>query len=295
MHACCPTLGTLDPATAAAQVTSSAATSSGKAAIVLAAQHGMLVDNAGNPAYIPGTSECAASGISAAAKYVGLAGSAAGLALTGVVQAGLMAAGPLTLGISVAIASIVGIFSTILNHHAQAVKKEQSVLCSAVPAANNYLQIIEQGVQTGLATPQQGIDALNSLVRDFTNAVSSIEKNCNAACIMTEELQAVVLVKQSEYQDMIAAQQAQAQAAAAAAAQAAANAAAAAAAAQPVQVVTPSRPNTTAPAAVVPASSYAGFYSSVSPAAPVAASGGGSNWLPIAAALAAGFLLTRLL
>jgi hypothetical protein len=292
MHACCPTLGTLDPATAAAQVTSSAATSSGKAAIVLAAQHGMLVDNAGNPAYIPGTSECAASGISAAAKYVGLAGSAAGLALTGVVQAGLMAAGPLTLGISVAIASIVGIFSTILNHHAQAVKKEQSVLCSAVPAANNYLQIIEQGVQSGLATPQQGIDALNSLVRDFKNAVSSIEKNCNAACVMTEELQAVVLVKQSEYQDMIAAQQAQAQAAAAA--QAAANAAAAAAASQPVQVVTPSRPNTTAPAAVVPASSYAGFYSSVSPAAPVAASGG-SNWLPIAAALAAGFLLTRLL
>jgi hypothetical protein len=270
----------MDPATAAAQVTSSAATSSGKAAIVLAAQHGMLVDNAGNPAYIPGTSECAASGISAAAKYVGLAGSAAGLALTGVVQAGLMVAGPLTLGISVAIASIVGIFSTILNHHAQAVKKEQSVLCSAVPAANNYLQIIEQGVQTGLATPQQGIDALNSLVRDFTNAVSSIEKNCNAACVMTEELQAVVLVKQSEYQDMIAAQ-------------AAANAAAAAAAAQPVQVVTPSRPNTIAPAAVVPASSYAGFYSSVSPV-PVAASGG-SNWLPIAAALAAGFLLTRLL
>jgi predicted lactoylglutathione lyase len=293
MHACCPTLGTLDPAAAAAQVTSSAATSSGKAAIVLAAQHGMLVDNAGNPAYIPGTSECAASGISAAAKYVGLAGSAAGLALTGVVQEGLLVAGPATLGISIAIATIVGIFSTILNHHAQAVKKEQSVLCSAVPAANNYLQIIEQGVQSGLATPQQGIDALNSLVRDFTNAVSSIEKNCNAACIMTEELQAVVLVKQSEYQDLIAAQQAQAQAAAAA--QAAANAAVAAAAAQPVQVVTPSRPNTTAPAAVVPASSYAGFYSSsVSPAAPVAASGG-SNWLPIAAALAAGFLLTRIL
>jgi hypothetical protein len=291
MHACCPTLGVMDPATAAAQVTSSAATSSGKAAIVLAAQHGMLVDNAGNLAYIPGTSECAASGISAAAKYVGLAGSAAGLALTGVVQAGLMAAGPLTLGISVAIASIVGIFSTILNHHAQAVKKEQSVLCSAVPAANNYLQIIEQGVQSGLATPQQGIDALNSLVRDFTNAVSSIEKNCNAACVMTEELQAVVLVKQSEYQDMIAAQQAQVQAAAAA--QAAANAAVAAA--QPVQVVTPSRPNTTAPAAVVPASSYAGFYSSSGAPVTAAVPSTSSNWLPIAAALAGGFLLTRIL
>jgi hypothetical protein len=252
----------------------------------------MLVDNAGNPAYIPGTSECAASGISGGARDLGLAGSAAGLALTGAIQTGLVAAGPMTLGISIAIASIVGIFSTILNHHAQAVKKEQNVLCSAVPAANNYLKIIEQGVQSGLATPQQGIDALNSLVRDFTNAVSSIEKNCNAACIMTEELQAVVLVKQSEYQDMIAAQQAQAQAAAAA--QAAANAAAAAESALPMQVVMPSRPNTTAPAAVVPASSYAGFYSSPgSPAAPVATSG--SNWLPIAAALAAGFLLTRLL
>ena len=292
MHACCPSLGAMDPATAAAQVTSSAATSSGKAAIVLAAEHGMLVDNAGNPAYIPGTSECAASGISAAAKYVGLAGSGAGLALTGVVQTGLMAAGPATFGITIAIASIVGIFSTILNHHAQAVKKEQNVLCSAVPAANNYLQIIQQGVESGLATPQQGIDALNSLVNDFKNAVSSIEKNCNAACVMTEELQAVVLVKQSEYQDMIAAQQAQAQAQATAAAQAAA---AAAAEAQPVQVVTPSRPNTTAPAAVVPASSYAGFYSSSGAPVPAAAASGGSNWLPIAAALAAGFLLTRIL
>ncbi|HXP23130.1 MAG TPA: hypothetical protein VN807_03285, partial [Candidatus Sulfotelmatobacter sp.] len=174
-----------------------------------------------------------------------------------------------------------------------AVKKEQNVLCSAVPAANNYLQIIQQGVESGLATPQQGIDALNSLVNDFKNAVSSIEKNCNAACVMTEELQAVVLVKQSEYQDMIAAQQAQAQAQATAAAQAAA--AAAAAEAQPVQVVTPSRPNTTAPAAVVPASSYAGFYSSSGAPVPAAAASGGSNWLPIAAALAAGFLLTRIL
>jgi hypothetical protein len=266
-------LGALDPGSAASQVTSSHVTSSGRSAIILAAQKGMLVDNAGNPAYIPGTSECAASGISTGSRDLALVGTASGLALQGAVQTGLIVAGPATLGITIAIAGIVGIFSTIFSHHAQAVKKEQSALCAAVPAANNYLKIIDQAVQGGAATPQQGIQALASLVNDFKNAVSSITKDCNAACVMTEELQAVVLVKQSEYQDLANAQ-----------------AAAAAQAAAPVQVVTASRPNTTAPAAAVPVSSYAGFYPSTSAPGTMAA----PSWWPIAAALVAGFLLTRL-
>jgi hypothetical protein len=141
-----------------------------------------------------------------------LAGQGASLSLTAATTTGLIAAGPATLGISIAIAGIVGIFSTILNHHAQAVQKEQSVLCSAIPAANNYLNIISQAVQSGQSTPQEAISALNSLLSDFTSTVSSIEKGsigtgtCNAACVYTAQLAAIVAYQTSQYQDLAAQQ-----------------------------------------------------------------------------------------
>lgn len=175
---------------------------------------GQIVNAQGGPDYVPGTADCkAATGAgSSPAAEIGLAGKAGSLALTGVNAAGLLAAGP-TLGISLAISSIIGIFSTIFNHHAQAVAKEQSVLCAAVPAANNYLRLIDQAVQAGQASPQQAIQALASLVSDFQSQVSSIihgsdptsSGECNAACVELSKLRAIVALKQSAYQDLAAA------------------------------------------------------------------------------------------
>jgi len=150
-----------------------------------------------------------------AANDLRLAGQAGSLGLTAATTTGLVAAGPATLGISIAIAGIVGIFSTILNHHSQAVAKEQSVLCAAIPAANNYLNIIAQAVQSGQATPQQGIAALQSLLNDFKSTVSSIEKGsigtgtCNAACVYTAALASIVAYQSSQYQDLAAQQSTQ--------------------------------------------------------------------------------------
>jgi hypothetical protein len=209
-------LGAITPDAAAASVIQASGVKSGTisskqmAQIVASIQAMQVQDPGGN--YEPGTSSCAASGVSQGANDLKLVGSAGSLALTTAssAQVGLIAAGPATLGISIAIAGIVGIFSTIMAHHAAAVKKEQNVLCSAVPAANNYLQIIAQAVAAGQATPAQGIQALQSLSSNFDSAVSSIRKmggsSCNAACIMTEELRGVIAYMSSQFQDLISAQ-----------------------------------------------------------------------------------------
>lgn len=243
--------------------------------IVQAVSAGLIIDPSGQNAYVPGTKDCAAAAGSGTSGNVKLAQMAGGLALQGInvaaaLSTGVAAAigtalGPLTMGIS----TLIGLFPLFFGHHAAAVKKEQSVLCAAVPAANNYLQVIDQAVQSGQATPAQGISALNSLYNDFMGNVSSIVKGsistgtCNAACVMAGMLHAIIVEKQSQYQDL-------------------ANAA--------MQTVTPARPNTTSPAGVsVPASSYASFYGQPTAAAPASS----SDWMPIAALLVLGFLVMR--
>lgn len=177
--------------------------------MVQAVQAGQLLDPSGVAAYSQ-NKDCSASGQSTNVK---LAQTASGLALTGT-SIGLTAAGtvtaaalaPWTLGIS----AIIGLFPIIFGHHAAAVKKEQSVLCAAVPAANNYLQVIDQAVSTGQQTPAQGMAALDSLVTDFRSQVSSImhgndptsSGECNAACVMLSQLRAIVAFKKSQYQDL---------------------------------------------------------------------------------------------
>jgi len=175
-------------------------------AILASASAGQILDNGGVPAYVPGSADCAASGVGATQVTL------ASIAATGAKLAPI--AGPAAPAVVIG-AAIVGLFGTIFGHHAAAVKKEQNVLCTAVPAANNYLQLIQQAVASGQSTPQQGIDALNSLVADFTSAVGSILKgsspaasgSCNAACVVIAELKAIVAVLASQFQDMAAQQQ----------------------------------------------------------------------------------------
>ena len=215
-------LGALTPEQAtetvfpAASVRSGAGHSVGvRAGIVSVVQSGQLT-----PSYIPGSKDCAKAAASTGLSNVQLAQIGGGLALTGIniaaatsgaVSAAVGAAlGPATQGIS----AIIALFPLLFGHHTAAVKREQSVLCAAVPAAQNYLQLIDQAVQKGQATPQQAIQALQSLQSDFESAVSSIRKGtgpgdsggCNAACVMVAELGAIVAYKSSVYQDLANAQ-----------------------------------------------------------------------------------------
>jgi hypothetical protein len=236
--------------------------------------------------YVPGSSQCAqASGMPSGMSNVQLAQLGSHLALTGV-SIGLTAAGtvtaaalaPWTMGISV----IIGLFPILFGHHAQAVRKEQSVLCAAVPAANNYLQLIDQAVKSGKVSPQEGMHALDSLLSDFEGQVASIRHGtdpmssgeCNAACVEQTKLHAVVLLIKSEYQDLI-------DAAASAPADASVPAS---------PGVVPSRPNVVAAPGVTTPSSYASFYAPSGAPAPRAAE---SSWLPIAAVALASFFLLK--
>ena len=217
----CKTLGALltaqqaeSQAQSGAGVNSGAITSSGMQNILASINAGVLMDN-GVPGYIPGSAQCAAAQgtTPGSVKDLSLVGSAGALALTTTTTFGASTAvgaalAPFSAGISLAISTIVGLFSTILAHHAQAVAKEQSTLCSAVPAANNYLNIIQSAVAAGQATPAQAIQALNSLSTDFDSAVSSIRKmgggSCNAACVMTLELRGIIAYLTAEYQQATA-------------------------------------------------------------------------------------------
>jgi hypothetical protein len=134
-----------------------------------------------------------ASGLALSGLSVGLA---LGTTLTAVATAGI------TAGASI----LVGLFVSIYAAHAAKVKAEQQVVCASVPAAADSLTAIEQAVTAGTITPAQGITALQSLEQAFSQNVASIIKNdashCNAACVWVKELEAIVLYKSSQYQDM---------------------------------------------------------------------------------------------
>lgn len=128
-----------------------------------------------------------------------LTGLATGLAVAGVASA---IAAPITMGASL----LVGLFSSIFSHHAAAVAKERQVICASVPAASDSLKAIDQAVKAGTITPGQGIDALNNLLSSFQQTVAPIIKmdssHCNAACVWVKQLEAIVIKKSSDYQDL---------------------------------------------------------------------------------------------
>jgi len=168
---------------------------------------GQLTDATGAGAYTPGTPACAGASMLKPT----IAGTIGSLALSWAPKA--FPAGPIVGGIVLAIGAISEVFAAVFGHHAAAIKKEQSILCAAVPAANQTLQLIDQAVQAGQATPQQAIAALNAMPAQFDAQVASIRKGadpnasgeCNAACVMSTALKAIVLVKVSQYQDMVTA------------------------------------------------------------------------------------------
>jgi hypothetical protein len=210
------------------------------------------------------------SGVSAGGN-IKIATTVSTLALTGV-EIGLVAAhvamtvlGPLTMGIS----TLIGLFGMFFAHHAAKVALEQKIVCASVPAANNYLQVIDQAVRSGRVDPQHGIQALQSLQNDFANQVSAIIKNdsshCNAACVWTKELAAIVAEMSSQYQDL-AAQAAQAP--------------------PPASLPSPGVPS---PVTVTRPNTVSVLPGQI-PAAPA---GSLPSWLPLAAALVGGLFLVR--
>jgi hypothetical protein len=182
---------------------------SGQAAVNASAAAGQIVRGDGSPIYVPGTADCAHATSVGKALITAGATTAGGLLL----KIGAASGNPIVLAAGGA-AELAGvIFGAIFGHHQAAVGKEQNTLCSAVPAANDSLAVIDQAVQSGQFTPQQGMTALDNLASGFRSAVSPILKmnsgQCNAACVMVMAVNAVVAAKKAKY-SALATQQASA-------------------------------------------------------------------------------------
>lgn len=245
--------------------------------IMAAAQSGQF--QAFNPSGCSGVSAGGSIKLATMASGLALTGLQIGLTTSGLISAAALA--PWTMGIS----ALIGLFPVFFQHHAAAVALEQKTICAAVPAAENYLQVIEQAVQSGQIDPAHGIASLQSLLNDFTSQMSSIMKNsssqCNAACVWVKELTAIVAYQSSAYQDLASSQNPP-------------QAAPTPVTAPPVPsspAVTPARPNTVSTTGTPAASSYSSFYSGATPAAGAPSSL--PSWLPIAAIAVAGFLFVR--
>jgi hypothetical protein len=171
--------------------------------IVAAAQSGVM-----SPSYEPGTTGCASVTLGAKAIITAGGKQAAGVLL----KIGAASGNPILLaaGAAAEVASLV--FSAIFGHHAKAVARERSILCAAVPAANQTLEAVDQAIASGQFSPQNGIDALQAMLGGFAQQVAAIQHGadptakgeCNAACVMLSELRAIVARKVSLYTDMMA-------------------------------------------------------------------------------------------
>lgn len=177
--------------------------------ILASVNAGQILNAQGGSDYVPGTGQCSMSKNTGQVALQSATGVAGGLLL----KIGAASGNPIILasGAAAEIASLV--FSVIFGHHRAAVAKEQTILCAAVPAANESLQVISQAVQSGQFTPQQGIQALQTMLQQFGSAVASIRQGasptssgqCNAACVEYAKLNAIVIYMTSQFQDMAAA------------------------------------------------------------------------------------------
>jgi hypothetical protein len=108
------------------------------------------------------------------------------------------------------IAAAINIFGALFAHHAQAVVREQQAICASVPAAMDGLTAIEQAVSDGTITPAEGITMLNNLQSQFLQTIGPVTKNsssqCNAGCVWTKMMNAIVLELTSQWQNMAAPQ-----------------------------------------------------------------------------------------
>jgi hypothetical protein len=68
------------------------------------------------------------------------------------------------------ITSVIGIFGA---HHAAAVKDQDAVLCQGVPAVNNVLATIDQGLASGSLATSDASSQYSSLLTQFTAAVKA--------------------------------------------------------------------------------------------------------------------------
>jgi hypothetical protein len=105
--------------------------------------------------------------------------------------------------------AITSLFGSIFGAHAAAVGREQAALCAAIPAANQFLQQVDQAFQSGQLSAGQAASLLDQVVQQYESGVAPIIKMtssaCNAACVYLRMLQAIAAKRKAQYADQAAA------------------------------------------------------------------------------------------
>jgi hypothetical protein len=123
------------------------------------------------------------------------------LSATGVIGAATgVALGAATAGVGL----LVSVIGMIFAHHAAAVRQEQALECSMVPAANNALTLIAQAVAAGQTTAAAAAGALDTIYSQAAQYVAPAVKHnpCNANCEWLVILKAITIYQKAMYNAM---------------------------------------------------------------------------------------------
>lgn len=163
-----------------------------------------VVDSGGN--YSTGVGRCAgqAPSVSPMTAITSVATSVGPKVFAAI--APVAAAGPIGAAVVIG-AAVIGLFASIFRPN-QYTKDEIRILCQAVPAANAVLQQIDTEMQYGTISGQQAVQALSTLLSQFTNSVSSLINHTAGNYAQTGDdtefllasLKAIVLERSAQYQ-----------------------------------------------------------------------------------------------
>lgn len=112
--------------------------------------------------------------------------------------------------IGAAVSGIVGLFGAISAHHRAAVQRDSNAYNDGLSSAENYLKIIHDAVESGQSTPDEGINALDSLYSSFLTFTAPARNNnpyCNSVCEAKVQLNALVIYWKAYYNAIIIAGQ----------------------------------------------------------------------------------------
>ncbi|HLZ52070.1 MAG TPA: hypothetical protein VKP61_15090 [Candidatus Acidoferrum sp.] len=173
-----------------------------------------LTGSGGIPGYWKNTpGDCSSASSTGAFGVTQQAGAYAGIGVQGA-QLGAQIAG--TVGtvanaipiIGSVISVITAGFSAIFAGHAQAVAREQSTLCGAVPFAQNAMERLDASYKIGTLSGPQIAQALETIYQQFAAGVEPIiqpadesfsdaiaQHHCNAACVYLRELRGIIDAK----------------------------------------------------------------------------------------------------
>jgi hypothetical protein len=98
-------------------------------------------------------------------------------------------------------------FEVIFAHHAAAVAKEQSSNCAAWVEFNQWLDAVDNAVETGQVLPADGVTMCQQLYQQASSAVSGVSAACtpgntNAACDLKAIANGCVLLRQWMYSNL---------------------------------------------------------------------------------------------